>query len=105
MYIALSALLSFMDAGFMHVLQVPKDCDAEYVAESPFLLSASSGAQVKRLESIDEAGGLLLHIEGPNRLWLRSVQTHYFSLKMSKQDSSDDPADEGTCEYRTVLVS
>ena len=66
-------------------------------------MSASSGAQVKQLESIDEAAGLLLHIEGPNRLWLRSVQTHYFSLKMSKQDSSDDPADEGTCEYRTVL--
>ena len=71
------------------------DEDTGYTAESPFLLSASTGLQVKRLQSIEETGGLLFHVEGPHRLWLRSIQQHYYSLKMSKQDSSDEHMDEG----------
>lgn len=75
-------------------LQVPSD-DTDITDNSPFLLSASTESQVKLLRSINKPEDLLFHVEGPHRLWLRKIKQHYFSLKLSRRDTTSLLKDEG----------
>ena len=77
------------------MLYFPQVPAGDVTVTSPFLLSASTELQVKRLQSIGDPNELLFHIEGPHRLWLRKVKQHYFSLKLSRRGPNSELMDEG----------
>ena len=72
----------------LFILQVPEFPD------SPFTLSAMSEKQQKFLDSLISTSDLLLHVEGPHRLWLQKIPIFYYSLRVSDQSNSQE---EGKC--------
>ncbi len=57
-------------------------------AENSFIIGASNGSQRDKLNSLtekDDSSNLLLHVEGPHRLWLQKVPVFYYSLRASSR--------------------
>ena len=71
-----------------------------------FVLSASSAAQLRLLESLDDLQNALLCVEGPHRIWMKKTEQLYYSVTLSpwrtedvEQSSEGDPAVCVTCVY------
>ena len=69
------------------LVQVPESVD------DSFIIEATNRQQREKLRSLKHSNGgnLLLHVEGPHRLWLQKVPIFYYSLRMSDRlDLKDD---------------
>ena len=63
-----------------------------------FVLSASSAAQRKLLQSLDVLENALLCVEGPHRIWIKKTEQLYYSVTLlpwqtddSRQSGEGDP--------------
>ena len=57
-----------------------------------FIIGASNAPQREKLNSLAETtdtSSLLLHVEGPHRLWLQKVPVFYYSLRVSNQSEQE----------------
>ena len=54
-------------------------------ANDSFILGATNQSQRVLLSSLGTASNLLLHVEGPHRLWVQKVPVFYYSLRMLDQ--------------------
>lgn len=64
---------------------------------SGFILSGHTATQLKAIDQLSsttpDTCGLVLHVEGPHRIWINKSPVQYFSLRLDAKDSTND--DEG----------
>lgn len=82
------------------------------------MIGGNSDKQLKLLDCLNVEGlshDLLLHVEGPHRLWLKKTQQYYFTLRLSEgrgvlpqSGKLHTPANEGKHDRKTgdtVLIA
>ena len=66
------------------------------LSDEGFILSGHSETQLQLLHGLRcEESRLLLHVEGPHRIWINKSPVHYFSLRLAPTDDTRQ-TDEGT---------
>eukprot|EP00731_Ephydatia_muelleri_P028927 Em0020g571a len=61
----------------------------EIKGSDDFVLSASSAAQRKLLESLDTLENALLCVEGPHRIWMKKTEQFYYSVTLLPRQADD----------------